>query len=85
MSDKPTHQTTISREEIARIERARCISARAALREAVEILDGMKAQIEKSNPGRKRGTVSQVGQFAADAIQRAADAIWEKRDGIGVP
>lgn len=84
-----TQETTISDAEIARLERARAVAKREALREAlreaVEILDELKRRIAENNPGRKKGSVSQIGEFAADAVQRGADAIWAKREGIKVP
>lgn len=75
----------LSEAEIARLVRARAIARQKALMEAATIVAQCRQQIMAANPGRGRGTVSQAGQFAADALARAADAIAARRDEVEVP
>jgi|ERR1700733_4873654 hypothetical protein len=77
-------QTTISQEEIARLERARAVARRQALREAAQLCDLHAAALSRGNPGRKRGTVSQTGKTMSGIATDCGNKIWALRSAIEI-
>ncbi len=57
---------------------------RAGLSTAAAICDEKAAATRKANPGRKRGSASQIGEFGAGIATSCGDAISAARDDVGV-
>ncbi|EHL99356.1 hypothetical protein HMPREF9946_03118 [Acetobacteraceae bacterium AT-5844] len=66
--------------EIARLKKARAVSRTKALAEAAQIVEALIRVVERDNPGRSRGAVSQRGQAMTTALKIAADGIMRRRD-----
>jgi hypothetical protein len=75
----------ISAEEVRRLERARAVARRTALREAAEWCDAITAEIEKENPGKRKGSISIGGHVRAAIAKRCGDKIWSECSKIEVP
>lgn len=58
---------------------------RCALGDAAHLCDLIRREIEANNPGRKRGSVSSIGQAMAANVEDAASMIWQMREMIEVP
>jgi hypothetical protein len=88
-----TATTDISALAAAWAERAQSTyatpEARAALRcalgDAAHLCDALAKNIEIANPGRRRGSVSTAGRFAAWQVHGAGSTIWRMRELIEVP
>lgn len=72
-------------EEILRIRRARAVAKRSIMGDMAHWCDVKALLIEKANPGRKKGSVTAVGQFAAQVVREIGDHIWAEREKIEVP
>jgi len=72
-------------EDILRIRRARAVAKRSIMGDLAAYCDAMEKQIRKDNPGRIRGSVSEIGEFAATVAKRIGDHIWDEREKIKVP
>ena len=57
---------------------------RAALSSAAMLCDQRARSVRAQNPGRKKGSASQVGEFGARIAQGCGDAIMAAREGIEV-
>lgn len=58
---------------------------RAGMSTAFAICDEWADLVKKSNPGKRKGEASQVGEFGASCITSAANAIEAARALIHVP
>lgn len=57
---------------------------RAGMSTAAALCDERVAAIKAGNPGRGKGSVSQLGEFGAHAAKSCGDAIWLARSEIKV-
>lgn len=75
----------ISPEEILRIRRARAVAKRSVMGELAHWCDAKAKAVEAQNPGRRKGSVSSIGLFAAQIAKDIGDHIWAEREKIEVP
>lgn len=57
---------------------------RAGMSTAAAICDEKAAAVRVSNPGRKKGTASNVGTFGEEVALSCGEAIWSARNEISV-
>ena len=60
------------------------VGMRSAFMDAACICTRIAQRIEAANPGRGKGSVSQVGQAIADAVRRAGDELEAVCDRIEI-
>lgn len=71
--------------EILRIRRARAVAKRSVMMDMAHLCDATSAAILATNPGRKRGSSSQIGIAMADVAKSLGDAIEALRARIEMP
>lgn len=74
-----------SPEEILRIRRVRAVAKRSIMADMAAMCDAKAEQIKRDNPGRKKGSVTQIGEFGAQIAKDIGDHIWAEREKIEVP
>jgi hypothetical protein len=75
----------VSPEEILRIRRARAVAKRSIMSDLAHWCDQKARNIETTNQGRKRGSVTTIGKWDAQVAKDIGDYIWAERDKIEVP
>lgn len=75
----------VSQEGIMRIRRARAVAKRSILGDMAAWCDQKALDIEKNNPGRKRGSVELSAIGRAKLAREIGDYLWSVREAIEVP
>ena len=65
--------------------RAERAAYRAGLSSAAALCDQKAAFVRKQNPGKRKGTASSIGEFAAGIVDSCADEIMAIYSKISVP
>lgn len=78
-------RSAVSQAEIMRIRRARAVAKRSILGDMAAWCDQKALEIEKNNPGRKRGSVELSAIGRAKLAREIGDYLWSVREAIEVP
>ena len=72
-------------EQILWLRRARAVAKRSILGDMAAACDRKAEAIRASNPGRKKGSTSQIGEAMAMIAKDIGDMLWAERAKIKVP
>lgn len=72
-------------EQIMWLRRARAVAKRSVMADLAAMCDAKARSIRAANPGRGKGTTSQIGEALAAVATAIADMIESERAKIGVP